>query len=312
MAKLKNISLEELQKVAKKCFNSSEACRELALADNGGNVTRLKKLLRKNDVDISHWTGQSWSKGKTSLDDKRVRRKPAEEIFCENSNAAPSYVRSLILKKNLLEYKCSKEKCNNLGQWLGETLKLQLDHINGIRTDHRLENLRWLCPNCHSQTDTYGGKNTNKNKVSDRDLLEALKSSPNIHQAIKKVGLLNGRNYKRAKNLAEKHNLGGLVESVDTRASNTREGEILYTGASPVSATKISVVYKQCFCGKDILRKDQKYCSLNCSHKSTRKVDWDSLDLEQIIKEKSVLGLAKELGVSDNAIHKRLRKLGLK
>ena len=313
MAKLRKLAVEELEKAAKQSCSASEMLRVLGLSSKSSSmITNIRKLVIANGIDISHWTGQLWSKGKTALDDKRVRRKSIEEVFCENSNAAPSYVRSLILKKKLLEYKCSKDKCNNSGQWLDEPLKLQLDHVNGVRTDHRLENLRWLCPNCHSQTDTYGGKNRNKNKVSDGKLLEALKSSKNIHQAIQKVGLLNGRNYKRAKNLAKKHNLGGLVESADTRASNTREGKILLTGASPVSATKIAVIYKQCHCGNDILRKDQKHCSYKCAHISTRKVDWDSIDLKELIKEKSVLQLSRELGVSDNAIHKRLKRMGLK
>lgn len=44
-------------------------------------------------------------------------------------------------------------------EWNNKALSLQLDHINGVNTDNRVENLRWLCPNCHSQTDTYGSKN---------------------------------------------------------------------------------------------------------------------------------------------------------
>jgi 5-methylcytosine-specific restriction endonuclease McrA len=65
-------------------------------------------------------------------------------------------VRRTILKENLLEYKC---KICNIYEWNNNTLSLHLDHINGINSDHRLENLRWLCPNCHSQTGTYTGKN---------------------------------------------------------------------------------------------------------------------------------------------------------
>ena len=55
-----------------------------------------------------------------------------------------------------MEYKC--QKCG-ISEWLGNPLTLQLDHINGVNNDHRLTNLRFLCPNCHSQTDTYAGKN---------------------------------------------------------------------------------------------------------------------------------------------------------
>ena len=48
--------------------------------------------------------------------------------------------------------------CGNAGRWQGQPLTLQLDHVNGRYNDNRLENLRWLCPNCHSQTETFAGR----------------------------------------------------------------------------------------------------------------------------------------------------------
>ena len=54
--------------------------------------------------------------------------------------------------------------CGNIGEWNGNSLSLQLDHINGIHTDNRIENLRMLCPNCHSQTETFSKR---KREVSD-------------------------------------------------------------------------------------------------------------------------------------------------
>jgi len=61
-----------------------------------------------------------------------------------------------LLKNNILENKCSV--CG-ISEWNGSPIGMHLDHINGISTDHRIDNLRMLCPNCHSQTDTYCGKN---------------------------------------------------------------------------------------------------------------------------------------------------------
>jgi 5-methylcytosine-specific restriction endonuclease McrA len=62
-----------------------------------------------------------------------------------------------IIKDNLLPYFCFL--CNNDGTWKNKKLVLILDHINGIRNDHRLENLRFVCPNCDSQLPTYKSRN---------------------------------------------------------------------------------------------------------------------------------------------------------
>ena len=65
------------------------------------------------------------------------------------------------LKQRLLKERIIENKCIECGitEWNGKIINMHLDHINGINNDHRLENLRMLCPNCHSQTDTYCGKN---------------------------------------------------------------------------------------------------------------------------------------------------------
>ena len=65
-------------------------------------------------------------------------------------------IRKRIIKDNLISYECGE--CG-IKEWKGKKLSLHLDHINGMSNDHRLENLRFLCPNCHSLTDTYTGKN---------------------------------------------------------------------------------------------------------------------------------------------------------
>jgi len=65
------------------------------------------------------------------------------------------------LKQRLINVGLKSNKCEECGvaEWNGKQLNIQLDHINGNSHDHRLENLRMLCPNCHSQTETYSGKN---------------------------------------------------------------------------------------------------------------------------------------------------------
>lgn len=99
-------------------------------------------------------------------------------------------------------------KCNHCGasDWYGHKLVLEVDHINGINDDNRRENLEAICPNCHSVTDTWRGRNkprTNgEKKVADKELIEALEKHSTIRQALLAVGLAaKGNNYQRAKKL---------------------------------------------------------------------------------------------------------------
>lgn len=79
-----------------------------------------------------------------------------QEVFCKNSKVSSGSVKQRILSRNLIAYQCLGCGCGR--EWNGKTISLHLDHINGDSKDHRLENLRFLCPNCHSQTETYGTK----------------------------------------------------------------------------------------------------------------------------------------------------------
>lgn len=133
----------------------------------------------------------NWAKGKSII--------PNERIFTENSFY--SGVKQRIIKDNLIEYKCDKCKIDS---WCGERIVLELDHINGNPSDNRLINLRYLCPNCHSQTPTYKGRNKNngKIKITDQELLTAYEKSRSIRQTLVNVGLAaKGGNYKRLKKL---------------------------------------------------------------------------------------------------------------
>jgi Zn finger protein HypA/HybF involved in hydrogenase expression len=141
-----------------------------------------------------------WSKGKTLLNCD-------QEVFVEKSIRTREWTRTIILRDKLIEYKC--KECG-IDEWRGKPLNLELDHINGINNDNRLENLRFLCLNCHSQTETYRGRNRNTGriKVQDNELIEALKTSKTVEIALRSVGLSTGtRNYKRIMKLITKHQI---------------------------------------------------------------------------------------------------------
>jgi 5-methylcytosine-specific restriction endonuclease McrA len=83
---------------------------------------------------------------------------PTEQLL-SSPKRNRSHLKVRLTRAKLLENRC--QGCN-LTDWLGRPLSMHLDHINGVKNDHRLENLRMLCPNCHSQTATYGGRNARK------------------------------------------------------------------------------------------------------------------------------------------------------
>jgi len=85
----------------------------------------------------------------------------------------------------MLDYKCNY--CGNDGEYNGKPLSLHLDHINGINDDNRLDNLRFLCPNCHSQTETYGGKSNKQIKVKVKKQRPKKVERPDLHTLLSEV-----------------------------------------------------------------------------------------------------------------------------
>ena len=116
-----------------------------------GYHTNLVKFVKENSIDISHFR-------KTAKP-----RRTIEEILVKDSHGASSSgIKKYLIKNNLVKNECSI--CKLLPMWNNKPLVLQLDHINGDHYDNRVENLRLICPNCHSQTDTFTGKNLREYK----------------------------------------------------------------------------------------------------------------------------------------------------
>ena len=147
MAYIDNFTKEELEKIVKESCSFRELAKKLGYASIGNNTDTIKSRLEKYNISTEHFTGVA----------KGVTKRTKENVFCENSTASQSTLRKWYIKGNYSEYKCAI--CGLSPFWNGKDLTLTLDHINGHNHDNRLENLRWICPNCDRQLPTFAGRN---------------------------------------------------------------------------------------------------------------------------------------------------------
>jgi hypothetical protein len=123
------------------------------------NVNWINSKIKLLKLETSHWKGMGYLKGDTH---NWSTSTPLEEILIENSSFLwNASLKKKLLKSNLLKYECYE--CG-LSEWRNKPISLNLEHKNGNNTDNRLDNLCLLCPNCHSQTDTFAGRNKHKSK----------------------------------------------------------------------------------------------------------------------------------------------------
>lgn len=147
-------------KAIKECSSFMKVFQKLGLsATTGGNYATIRNIIAKYKLDISHFSGQGWAKGK-----ENSNAVPLKEMLVKNSKYPTSRFKKRLIRSGLIELNCNI--CKRTNEWMEKLLVLQLDHKNGDKYDKRIENLRLLCPNCHSQTENYCGKKK-KNMVFD-------------------------------------------------------------------------------------------------------------------------------------------------
>lgn len=150
MNKVYSCNEKDFSKLVLKSNSYSEVLRKLDLVSMGGTSSKLlKRRIRELGLSVEHFN---------TSPSQYVPKIDLEEILVRDSNYSNIHrLKIRLVAEKILEYRCTL--CDNTGEWNGKKLTLQLDHINGIHDDHRIENLRFLCPNCHSQTETYAGAN---------------------------------------------------------------------------------------------------------------------------------------------------------
>ena len=138
--------VDELKKQVKGSLCWSDVCRQLGVTVCTFNFKRIQKLCAEHDICFGHFDiKRTFRRNKTQW--------TAELLLTVNSTASRGVVRNFLKRNKLLKKECYA--CGLKEVWNGKHLRLEIDHVNGDCCDNRLSNLRMLCPNCHSQTETY-------------------------------------------------------------------------------------------------------------------------------------------------------------
>jgi hypothetical protein len=272
---------EQLIEAVNSSFSIAEVCRKLNIKAVGGNYNTIKNKISKLNLDISHFTGKAWNQG---VRYKMIKKAiPLNEILVKDY-PYPSYRLAKRLEAaGIKDHIC--ECCKNT-HWLGNPIKLELHHINGNHNDNRLENLQLLCPNCHSFTDNYRGKNQGRSAQKKTSEVEPCKFEETL------TDNADGNLEPSPKNYII------LKEGVETRHKEPKSKEPKYCA----------------YCGTELLGKSRrnKYCSQECAHKSNGSKRPSVFILLNDFKElKSFLQVGKKYGVSDNAVRKWCKLYGI-
>ena len=197
--KIYKLSDEQFVELLKKSSTISEVLFKLGYTTKGNSWGYSQIKRRMTDLNLDY----SIFKGKSYLANKKSDKISEQDILRENCKHQRTVLRRYIIKNNLIPYKCAICGCT---EWQGKTLSLELDHINGINNDNRLENLRFLCPNCHSQTSTYGSRNQQLNE-SKYDISDELRT-------------MVENKYKEVKNIKQVSSILGIRRCVVTKIVN--------------------------------------------------------------------------------------------
>lgn len=266
---------ENLAEIVKNSESYADVLRALSLPTNTSLYGRIQKEIAKQKLCCKHFTGQGWMRGKVIGPKRNIND------YLENKR----FITSHKLKARIIQDRIKPHKCEDCGRedWKNEKIPLELHHLDGNKHNNNLINLQLLCPNCHAMTSNYRGKNMSKSnkiikqpKVPEEVVVEAIKSSMNVSEVLRKLNLsIFGQNHNRIKEIKNKYQL-------------------------EFTPKPTAVIAKD-----QSWRKHDKPNGRKIKNRPTKE------NLEQLIKERSFVEIGKSYGVSDNAIRKWCTRYGI-
>lgn len=259
---------EDFKNLVLRSDSYSDILRTFNMSCSGGSLKILKKRISEDNIDVFFFKErQSKNQRERAKLANYRRKKPLVEILKKDSHYSNYHLKKRLIEEGVLENKCSH--CNLLPEWNKKPLSLQLDHIDGDNSNNERENLRLLCPNCHSQTPTFAGKKLRK-----------------INNC-KKCGIaINHKSIHCILCFKTSHNSIERVKEKKLKVSKQQK--------------------KKCRkCEVFISNASRHELCVDCMAFQTRKVERPSyVELEGLIRTRSFIYIAKQYGVSDNAVRK--------
>lgn len=160
MRQTSKVNAEVIIRLIPECLSIAEVIKKAGGSIHGSpHYRKVHRVIKEYNINTSHFRGQAWNGGKSYPE--KIRHN-LEGWLKEDTHIGSHSLKIKLFKAKVLQPQCSS--CL-ITEWQCKPAPLELDHINGVGTDNRLENLRILCCNCHAQTSTYGSKN--KKRASD-------------------------------------------------------------------------------------------------------------------------------------------------
>ena len=275
MKKWEQFSKEEIEEIVASVCTYSELSKKLGYTGST-RFEVVRDMILELNLDVSHFCHPR--KGKFDYS----RFVYGKEIDGGHASKALIALRG---------HKC--EHCG-LEEWFGEPILLEIHHIDGDRLNNVLENLQLLCPNCHSLTSNWKGRNSKKKQnqeyVTDEEIIRALQNKKNMRQTLQDVGLSDhGSNYNRIKKIAEQNNIELRIDKKESNNYCIDCGKKI-----PSSGTRCDK------CNREFIKQ-----------RGIERLPVNRDELKNMIRTISFVQIGKHFGISDVAVRKWCKKLSL-